>query len=142
MSSVLHDVLLAIHFLGLFMGGAAGIGLPVIGATAAGAPAEHRATLGQVAGRVKRIAQMGIAALIVTGLIMATMGGVWSDGSVWFWIKLLGVASLVTGVIIGDKVGPKAMQGDPEAAATAKKVGMANLVSLAVIVFAASFAFH
>ena len=142
METVLHDAVLALHFLGLFMGGASGIGLPVIGARIGAAPPEHRQTLAGVARALKRIGQMGVAILLVTGFVLATMGGAWGTASVWFWIKLLAVAVLIGGIILADRIGPKAMAGDMGAAATIRLIGKSNLTALAVIVFAASFAFH
>ena len=136
-----HDSLLALHFFGLFMGGAAGLGLPVIGATLAATPVEHRAPLARVAGILKRIGQAGMALLIVTGVVLSGMGDVWSEGLLLFWIKLLAVAVMVAGMVRADRLGPRAMSGDAAAAGAVRTIGLVNLVALAVVVVAASFAF-
>lgn len=139
---LIHDLLLAVHFFGLFMGGASGLGLPILGKAMAAAPVEHRATLGAIAPRLKAMGKMGLALLVLTGVILAFLGGVWTSGPVWFWIKLLAVAALIFGIVNADKAGIKAASGDATAAARAAMFGKFNIAALGVIVTTAALAFH
>lgn len=137
-----HDLILALHFFGLFMGGAPGIGMIVLGAAMAEAPPEQKPGLARAAEGLKLMGKIGMGILIVTGVILATMAGVWTAGNVWFWIKLLAVVALIAGIVMADKAGTAAMAGDTEAPARAAKFGRVNVVSLAVVLLTASFAFH
>ncbi len=137
-----HNVILAVHFWGLFMGGAAGIGMLILGAKLAAAPVEHRASMGTVAGPLKTAGKIGMGLLILTGVLLATIGDVWSAGPALFWIKLVFVVLLLAGIIAADKAGAKAMAGDVEAAAKARMFGLINLVSAALVLLTASFAFQ
>ncbi len=137
-----HDLLLAVHFLGLFMGGAAGIGLPVIGAVTEAAAEAHRPSIGRAVRPLQLSGHIGLGLLIVTGVVLAGMAGSWSGASAWFWVKLAGVAVLVAGVVLAGRAGAKAMAGDVAAAAQARLFGMLNLVAVVVIVVAATLEFH
>lgn len=137
-----HDLLLFVHFFALAMGGAAAFGLPVTGAMHGAAPDEHKPSVARIVKPLKMIGHTAIALLVVTGVILATMGAAWSTGGVWFWVKLIFVAVLITGIVMGGKAGKAAMTGDAAAADKAKMIGMANIVSLAIILLTASLAFH
>lgn len=138
----MYDLILTLHFLGLWMGGASGIGLLVIGATAASAPVEHRPSIGRAVMPLRMAGMTGVALLVITGFIQAAVVGAWSNGSVWFWIKLLGVAVLIFGIVMGSRAGKKAMTGDAAAAAQARTIGMLNVVVLVLIVLSATIAFN
>ena len=128
-----------IHYVGLFMGGGSAFGAMVIGMTAPGAPRDHAPTLLALAKRFKVISPIALALLIGTGIIMATLEGVW--GLPWFWVKLAAVAVLVVGIIMAGKAGTKALQGDAAAGARAEKFGMLNHMALLVVLIAAVAAF-
>ena len=130
-------LLKVLHFFGLFMGGGSAFGAAVIGLTAPGVPAEHRATLGAMARRFKIISHTALAVLIVTGFLMATVEGVWSVAGAWFWIKLAGVAALVTGIVVAGRHGKAALSGDAESGRKAEAIGMANMAVLVLILLAA-----
>ena len=129
------------HFFGLFMGGGSAFGMAVIGMTAPGAPAEHRATLGVMAKRFKVVSHAALGLLIVTGVLMATIEGVWTGGSTWFWLKLLAVALLVAGIVTAGRFGARAMAGEAGAGARAETFGKMNMVVLVAILTAAVLAF-
>lgn len=137
----LRDVLLAIHFLGLFMGGAASLGLPVIGAVASRAAVEHRMTLVQVVKPLKMIGHAGLALLVLTGGALSSMGGLLGTSG-WFNIKLVAVVFLIAGVYLAGRAGREAMQGDATAAGRARLFGLANIALAVFIVFSAVLAFH
>lgn len=124
------------------MGGAAGIGMLILGAKMGAAPVEHRASMAGVAGPLKMSGKIGMGLLILTGVMLSFFGNVWSEGPGLFWVKLVFVVLLLAGIIAADKAGAKAMTGDAEAAGRARMFGMINLVSAALVLLAASFAFH
>lgn len=138
----MEDLLLAIHFAGLAMGGAAGMGLPVVGFAAEKAPPEHRPSIGAAVKPLQMIGKAGMGLLILTGAIMATAGGVWGEAPVWYWIKLVLVVCLIGGIITADKAGAKARAGDAAAGAKVKMVSKINLTILAAILLCAALAFN
>ncbi len=135
------DLMVFIHFVALAMGGAASIGLLVVGLTNAKVPPEHRPSVGRVALTLRTVGKTGMALLLLTGIIMATAGGVWGDASPLFWVKLVAVAALIVGIVMGIKAGDQAMKGDPEAAKRAMMIAKINLGLLAVILACAVVAF-
>ena len=134
-------LLKVIHFFGLFMGGGSAFGMAVLGMTAPKAPPEHRETLAGMSKVFKKISHTALGLLIVTGVLMATLGGVWSVASIWFWLKLIAVVVLVTGIVLASNAAAKAFAGDPASGATAEKFGKMNMVALVVILLAAVLAF-
>ena len=136
------DLLLAAHFLGLFMGGAAGLGLPVLGAVTGAAPIEHRPSIGKAAKPLRIIGQSGVGLLIVTGVIIASKDGYWSLAPLFFWLKMILVLALVAGVIMATRAGSRAMAGDAEAAGQARFIGMVNIALVIAIVIVATLVFH
>lgn len=139
--SFILGLLKVAHFFGLFMGGGSALGMAVIGLTAPSAPAEHRPTIGAMAKRFKMVSHIALGLLLVTGILLATIEGVWGAASVWFWIKLLAVAVLIAGIVLAGREGPKALQGDAEAGARAERFGKMNMVALVVILCGAVLAF-
>ncbi len=137
-----HDILLTAHFVGLFMGGTTGIGLPIVAKVAATVPVEQKGPFITAIGKMKTVGKIGLVMLIVTGVILAFFGDVWTDAPLWFWLKLVAVAGLIGGIIKADKTGPKAVSGDAEAGALLGKVVHYNHTMLLLIVLFASFAFH
>ena len=138
----MYEVVLTLHFLGLFMGGAPSIGLIVIGAITEAAPAEHRPTLARTVRPLKIFGKIGIGLLLVTGIYMATVSGTWSSGSLWFWIKLVAVAAVIAVIVTADRLGALAMAGDAEAGRKVQTVALVNIGAIVVVLLAASFAFR
>ena len=137
-----HDIILTIHFLGLFMGGASAFGLPVIGAIAGKSEPEHRPAIGQAVKPLKMIGHIGLALLLVTGFILASTGNVWENTPLTFWLKLLGVILLLGGVYYAGKTGAKAMSGDADAAEKMPMLSMINIGLGVLIVLFAALTFH
>ena len=136
------DLILALHFAGLFMGGAPAISLLILGGVMGQAPQEHRASIAKAVGPIKTVGKVGMGILLITGILMATVGGVWGEASAWFWIKLLAVVVLISGIVLADKTGVQAMAGDAAAAEKVSKIGKINLVSVFIVILAAVLAFH
>ncbi len=137
-----HDLLLTLHFLGLSIGGAASFGLPVLGAVSAKLEPAQRPVLGRLVLPLRRVGQVGLVTLVVTGVLLAIIDGVFSGGPVWFWIKLAGVLALIVGVVVAGRISGRVMAGVPGAAAQAKTMGMVNIGILIFILLSASLAFH
>ncbi len=137
-----YDLLLALHFLGLFMGGAGGLGLPVLGATIQAAPVEHRPSIGKAVRPLRLIGQSGVGLLIVTGPILLVMGGANADSTMLFSLKLALVAALVVSIAFATRAGIRAMTGDMEAAAKAGQLGKLNIALVVAIVVTAALVFH
>jgi hypothetical protein len=140
--SLANDLALTVHLVGLFMGGASAFGLPVIGALAGKAGPEHKPVLGQAVGPIKRIGHIGLGLLLISGVIMATAGGLWSSGLFVFWLKMAFVVALIAGIVIAGKTGARAMTGDKEAAARMPMLSMINIGLAVLIVLFAVLAFN
>lgn len=138
---IVINILVWLHFLALAAGGAAAFGMPVVGARMASAPPEARPVLMGVMKGISTISRAGLATLIVTGLLIVWLkyGGV---GSVWFWIKMVLVAGLLAGVILGGINMKRAAAGDAEARRRGGLIGRINGLLLFAIVLAAVFAFE
>lgn len=136
-----NDLLMTVHFIGLAMGGAAGIGLPVVGAVAGRVPPAERGSIARMVKPLKIVGHAGMGLLLLTGAVLATTGGYWSAASGWFWVKLAAVALLIAGIVAGGRAGRRAFAGDAAAAQRARQIGIANIALLVLILLAASLAF-
>lgn len=137
-----YDLLLALHFLGLFMGGAAALGLPVLGAALQAAPGEHRPSIGRAAKPLRLIGQSGVGLLIVTGVILVTMGGSIATASLLFWLKMVLVTALVASIVMATRAGTRAMAGDAAASSQVRLLGKVNIALVVAIVVTAALVFH
>lgn len=140
--SLANNLALTAHFVGLFMGGASAFGLPVIGALVGKAAPEHKPVLGQAVKPLKMIGHIGLGLLLISGILMATAGGLWGAGLVAFWLKLVLVVALVAGIVVGGKTGARAMTGDAAAAAKMPVISMINLGLVVLIILSAVVAFN
>ena len=132
-----NDLAMTVHYFGLFMGGASAFGLPVIGALAGKAEPEHKPILGQAVKPLKRIGHIGIGLLLLSGILMATGGGHWSEGPFVFWLKLIAFVALIAGIVIAGRTGARAMSGDAEAASRMPMLSMINIgIAVLILIFA------
>ena len=94
--STLVAALLFLHFMGLALGFAGGIGLAQVGPRLVAAAPKDRAFYAPLARSLSLIASVGFGLLLVTGPLMVWLkfGGV-GGLSHWFWAKMLFVASAV-----------------------------------------------
>lgn len=137
-----YDLLLALHFLGLFMGGAAALGLPVLGATIQATKVDHRPSVGKAARPLRLIGQSGVELLIVTGLILVFTDGSANSLPLLFWIKILFVAALVVSIYLATQAGARAATGDADASRQARLLGKVNIALVVAIVVTAALVFH
>lgn len=139
---ILNTLLYWLHFMGLSLGGVAAFGIPLTSARIASADPAARPALAQVIEVFSKVGSSGMGILILTGAIMifSRIGG-FGGQSPWFYAKLSLVAALVGLIVVNKKLGAKAMQGDAQAAALARKLSKVGILLLAAIVFSAVKAF-
>ena len=137
----MHEAILTLHRLGLFMGGAPAFGVLVLAAAAGAVGDGPRPDFGGMAKQLGNVGKAGFLLIIVTGVIMALQSGAFSAGSAWFWVKLVFVLVLLAGIIRGDKMAPAAFDGDAATGAQLMRQGFINIGSLVVIVLCATLAF-
>ncbi len=130
-----------LHFVGLAAGGAASMGIPVIGAAMDRATPEQIPLLGDLAMRLSKVGRIGIGLLVLSGVVM-----IWGEGSLafynnWFWFKLVLVAVLIAAIVFASRNGRKALAGDARARALAPRLGALNLALLLLILLAAVLSF-
>lgn len=94
-----HDILLFIHLVALAVGLGLGTGNIFLARWAAQSEKVEEATLlRSLPPRLSQISTVGLAVLVVSGLLLLfSVGGVanYSFGQFWFYIKLLGAAGMV-----------------------------------------------
>lgn len=131
-------LLLWLHFLSLGLGGAAVFGGLVVAAAIPKAAAEARPPLVGVRGRLVNLGRVGLALLILTGVLMARANGALGF---WFWIKMLLVLALTASVLYAVPLGRRAMGGDAAAIARMGQIVRLNLGLYVAIILAAVLAF-
>ncbi len=136
---LLQSLLLWLHFLSLGLGGAATFGGVVLATTIAKAPPESRPPLAAVRGRLVLFGRLGLALLILTGLLMVRAHG--AGQLFWFTLKMTLVLALTASVVYAIPLGRKAQTGDAAAIARMGQIVRLNLGLFAAIIFTAVLAF-
>ena len=140
---MLNNILLWLHLAALALGGVASFGIPVVGSKMAAATPETRPVLFSVTRGLSRVAQIGLAILLVTGPILYWQKWNFTAPSMmWFGIKMLLVVILIGGVIFSGVNAKRIQAGNREAAALAPKVGMAMMLVLLGVILTAVLAFE
>ena len=93
-----YDLLLALHFLGLFMGGAAGLGLPVLGAAIQATQVDHRPSVGKAARPLRLIGQSGVG-LLIQPLFSGLLGYLWF-AEILTMIDVTGMAMIFVAILL------------------------------------------
>lgn len=139
---ILFKLVLWVHLVSIAIGGAASFGIPALLGLVAKAEPMQRPVFGQAIMRLAAIGRMGVALLIVTGVLMVSWkyGGV-AELSYWFWLKMLLVLCLIGLVIFNIFNGRKLRAGDAVAAARAPELARLGMALLAGIVLTAVLAF-
>ena len=92
-------VLFWLHFIGIAMGLGGGIALSQIIPRLVAAPPAEREALDTLQAVMSRVTVAGLVLLLITGpLLLWLRFGSFALMPVWFWIKMLFVATLVIGV--------------------------------------------
>ncbi len=135
-------VLLWLHLMAIAVAGASTFGIPVVGAAARRATADHRPVLMAVARRLSMAGRGALVLLLVTGplLIWARYGGV--PLGPWFSIKMVVVLLLTATVILSGFNARRMGKGDAAAQARAPMLALANVALLTLTVLFAVLAFR
>ena len=134
----LNDVLLMLHFLGLAMGFSASFGNMVMMGIIAKAKPSEAMVLARFPPAISRVAEIGLALLWVTGVIMVftRWGGPVSMPG-FFWVKILAVVAMTGLVGYMHSLMGKARRGDMASARQLPTFGrIASICALLAVVFA------
>lgn len=142
-TTVVLDILLIAHFLGLMMGAGGGLGSTIVMAYARALPPEQSGPVRGVGPSLARLSTTGLILLLLTGPAMVSMKyGGFSAMPTMFWIKLVFVGTLTLAAILIEVTYARVKKGDMKAAGLLPKLGpMAGISSVLAVIFAA-LAFH
>lgn len=131
-----------LHFMGLTLGGVAAFGIPLTAARIPGADPAARPALAQLIEIFSKVGSSGMGLLILTGVIMVfTKIGGFGGQSPWFYAKLAFLVVLIGVIIVGKKLGARAMKGDAAAAAQARNMSKVGILLQAAVILSAVKAF-
>ena len=141
--SMLNNVLLWLHFIGVGMGMGGGIALSQVGPRLVVAPIDQRQLLWSLEEFFARVGAGGLAILLVTGPLMLWLkfGGP-SGLSWWFSAKMLLVAAALTGVILHEWAGRRFRNGDESAVPLMFIGGRAAGIGIVLAMLCAAFTFN
>jgi hypothetical protein len=138
----MNEMLLFLHFFGLMLGAAGGIGSGVIMRRAMALPDEQAQTVRRLGPLLNTVALAGIALLWITGLIL-----VWSKWNGFvnlpgaFWIKFVFVILLTVFSGLARWIYVRARSGDMSLVPRLPVIGMAGGLSAVLAVLFAVYAF-
>jgi len=143
MDTVVFDILLIIHFVGLMMGAGGGLGSTVVMAHARALPPEQAGPVRAIGPALAHLSTLGLVLLLITGPAMVSMKyGGFSAMPMMFWIKLVFAGTLALAAILIEVTYAQVKRGNAKAAGLLPKLGpMAGISSLLAVIFAA-LAFH
>jgi hypothetical protein len=134
----MNDFLLIVHFIGLMMGAAGGVGSMIVGRAALKATPDGAVALRALGPRLGHVSAAGIVLMWISGVIM-----VWSlyDGPgslpTMFWVKFIFVLTLSAAAIVIELTYAQVKSGNRAAAARLPMVGpVAGLSALLAVIFA------
>jgi hypothetical protein len=134
----MNDFLLVVHFIGLMMGAAGGVGSMMAGRAALKASPEGAMALRSLGPQLANVSTAGVILLWITGVIL-----VWSayDGPgslpAMFWVKFVFVLTLTAAVVAIKLTYAQVRSGNPAAAARLPMIGpAAGLSALLAVIFA------
>jgi hypothetical protein len=138
----MNQFILFLHFVGLMIGSAGGLGAGIIMRRSLSMPAEQASTVRQLGPMLANVAAVGILLLWITGLVMVwtVYGG--PGGLRWeFWVKIVFV--IVATVLVGltHMSYAQIRKGNFAAAKRLPIVGPATGVCVLLAVLFASYAF-
>jgi hypothetical protein len=141
--SMLTNILLWLHFVGVGMGMGGGIALSQVGPRLVVAPIDQRQLLWSLEVFFARVGAGGLAILIVTGPLMLWLkfGGP-SGLNWWFSAKMLLVAVALIGVILHEWAGRRFRNGDESAVPLMFIGGRAAGIGIVLAMLCAAFTFN
>jgi hypothetical protein len=139
----MNDFLLIVHFIGLMMGAAGGMGSMIVGRAALKASPEGAGALRALGPRLAKLSAAGIILMWITGVIMvwSVYGGLDNLPGA-FWIKFIFVLTLSAAAIVIELAYAQMKAGNRAAAARLPMAGpVAGLSAFLAVIFAV-IAFH
>jgi hypothetical protein len=139
----MNDFILFLHFFGLMLGAAGGLGGSIVARRALALPAEQAQTLRGMGPIMANVAHVGVVVLWVTGLIL-----VWSkwDGIAslpnLFWVKFVFVLTLTAASLAVHLTYAEIRKGNRAVASRLPILGPAAGVSALLAVLFAAYAFN
>jgi hypothetical protein len=143
MAQTILDVLLIVHFAGLMLGAAGGIGSAVVMGYARSLPAEQAGIARGAGPALARLSTAGIVLMLLSGgaMVQFKYDG-FSAMPQMFWVKMIFVATLTLAAILIEFTYAQVKKGNTAAAANLPRFGpLAGISALLAVVFAA-LAFH
>lgn len=143
MSDIGFSIALMAHLFALMAAGAVLVAMPLIARRMATATPEARASLAGVAQGIGVASRGAFGVLLISGPVMLWLryGGV-AGASMWFWIKMALIVTLIIGMAAGDILRKRMQGGDRSAAGLAQAATWLSRLSLVGIVVAAVLAFN
>jgi len=139
---ILALLLFFIHVCAFIAGGANSVLMPVLGPKLATATPEVRAQLFDIVEKFAKVGKVAMGTLLVTGVLTLWLKWNWAPpNAIWFWIKMAGIVAMIAFIIMNERNGHKAKQGDAAAAKRSQMFGQLTALAFAVVIFAAVFAF-
>lgn len=138
----MNDVLLLIHLVGLMLGAGGGFGSMIAMRRALALPAEQAGVLRGLGPHYANLSALGLAAMWVSGVVLAvTKIGIPALPAL-FWVKMIFVTALTLTTIVVQMTYAQIRRGDLTAGQRLRVLGpIAGLSSLLAVTFAV-FAFH
>lgn len=137
------DILLWLHIVAFISGGANSVVMPVIDARLHAATPETQQALFSIANVLARVGKVAMVVLLVTGptMMWVRYGGL-SSATIWFWVKMALIVTMLVSIIIGGSSSKKFQNGDAAAAETAATAGKITGVAFLGVLLSAVFAFN
>lgn len=143
MTDIWFSIALMAHLFGLMAAGAMLVAMPLIAQRMATATPETRGALAGVAQGIGVGSRIALGVLLISGPIMLWLRYGGTDGaSVWFWVKMVLIVTLIIGMGVGDVFRKKMQAGDRSAAGVAQGATWLSRLSLVGIIIAAVLAFN
>jgi len=139
---IVNAVIIALHLFGLVITMGAGMALRLVMPRIASAGEGERDRLFGIGDALMRNAHIGLGLLWLTGILVVVLkyGGI--DGlSFWFWIKIALVVVLSASIGMGSAAYRRFKAGEKASGARLAMIGKINLVTGALVILAAAFAF-
>jgi hypothetical protein len=137
--TVVQDILLFLHFVGLILGAGGGLGSTIVQRYGYSLPQDQQSIIRGAGPSMASIALAGTVLLLFTGLALLVMKYNFAlEAMPWtFWVKVLFAASLTfAGIMVHIAYG-KVKKGDASAAAGAARFGpVAGMSAMAATLFA------
>ena len=140
---IVNAVIIALHLLGLVITMGSSMALSLVMPRIATAGEGERDGLFGIGSGLMRNANIGLGLLWVTGILAVVLiyGGVGGLG-LWFWIKIALVVVLSASIGMGSAAFRRFKAGDRASGARLAMIGNINLITGALIILTAVFAFR